>query len=66
MELTPKKPTDWDLLDRCRILTCSMLEIDDHSTNYILLQILADQLYLLHEAFKEAEGKQLQHEKLTE
>lgn len=36
MNLTPDKPTARDLLDRCRILTHSILEIDEHGPNYVL------------------------------
>ncbi|AEJ99577.1 MULTISPECIES: hypothetical protein [Enterobacteriaceae] len=66
MNLTPDKPTARDLLDRCRILTHSMLEIDEHGPNYVLLLILADQLHLLYEAFKEAEELEMRREKLPE
>ena len=43
-----------------------MLEIDEHGPNYVLLLILADQLHLLYEAFKEAEELEMRREKLPE
>ncbi|POT55565.1 hypothetical protein C3432_21190 [Citrobacter amalonaticus] len=64
MNLTPDKPTARDLLDLCRILTHSMLEIDEHGPNYV--HLLAAQLHLLYEAFKEAEEREMRRERLPE
>jgi hypothetical protein len=50
------KPAARDLLDCSHILTHFILEIDEYGPNYILPLTLADQLHLLYEVFKEAEG----------
>lgn len=59
------KPNARELVDRSRVLVRTMLESPDEAApNYVLLLLLSEQLQRLHDAFEEAEVRQLRAETL--